>query len=207
MTPRLIALVALLAGFATEVAAQTAQPTPPPPPTRLRGTIAALDGNVVTITTREGTTEKVKLADNWSVLVVAPITLAEVKKDAYVGIATLKGPDGAMHALEVLVFPENMRGAGEGHYAWDLQPNSMMTNANVSAVVAGSDATTLTLVYKTGEQVIKVGPNTPIVTFQPGMRELAKPGAKLIVTATRQPDGSLTAARLAIGKDGMMPPM
>jgi hypothetical protein len=204
MTIRLIAMIAALAGLAVDATAQTAPPTPP---VRLRGAIAALDGNIVTIATREGTTEKVKLADNWSVLLVAPIALADVKKDSYVGIATLKGPDGAMYALEVLVFPENMRGAGEGHYPWDLQPQSMMTNANVTAVVAASDATTLTLTYKTGEQVIKVRPDTPVVTFLPGTRELAKPGAKLIVTAMRQPDGTLTAARLAIGKDGMMPPM
>ena len=133
----------------------------------------------------EGAAEKVRLADNWSVLLVAPIALAEVKKDSYVGIATLKGPDNAQYALEVLVFPEAMRGAGEGYYAWDLQPGSILTNANVNVVVAVSDATALTLGYKTGEQVIKVPPNTPIVTFQPGTRELAKPGAKLIVTATR----------------------
>ena len=193
-----IAAVALLA--AGVAAAQTT-------PTRLRGAITAVDGNTVTIATREGGTATVKMADNWSVNLVVPASLADVKAGTYVGIASL-GSDADRTALEVLIFPEAMRGAGEGHYAWDLLPNSMMTNATVATVASVSDGQTLKLDYKGGgTQTIKVKPGIPIVTFQPGQRADAKPGAKVFVVAQKAADGSLTAARLAVGKDGMTPPM
>ena len=102
------------------------------PPTRLRGSIAAIDGKTVTIATREGTQVPVKLADNWSVMLVSPVTMADIKENSFVGIASMKGPDGTLNALEVLVFPEAARGSNEGHYPWDLQPESMMTNATVA---------------------------------------------------------------------------
>ncbi len=204
---RFFAFVALLAGFAT-VAAAPGIAQAPPQNVRLRGAIESIDGNNLVIKTREGASQKVTLNDNWGVTLVVPTKLADIKANSYVGIASLKGPDGALYALEVLVFPEAMRGTGEGHYPWDLQPESMMTNATVEGVVASSDATTLTLKYKgDGVQTIKVRPNTPIVTFEPGTKELAKPGAKLLTTTQKQPDGTLRTTRLAIGKDGMMPPM
>jgi hypothetical protein len=178
------------------------------PPTRLRGSIAAIDGKTVTVATREGSTAKVNLADNWGVLLVVPATMADIKENSYVGIASLKGTDGTQNALEVLVFPENMRGLGEGHYPWDLQPDSMMTNANVAKVATAPTGETLTLTYKGGgTQTIVVKPGTPIVTFRPGTQADAKVGAKLMVTATKGPDGNLGAARLAVGKDGLKPPM
>jgi hypothetical protein len=176
-------------------------------PTRLRGAITKIEGNTVTIATREGTSQTVKLADNWSVNLVVPATMADIKPGAYVGIASL-GSDADRTALEVLIFPEAMRGAGEGHYEWDLQPKSMMTNATVGTVAAVSDGQSLKLDYKGGgTQTIKVKPGIPIVTFQPGKQEDAKPGAKVFVTAQKAADGTLTAARLAVGKDGLTPPM
>ena len=194
-----LALAALLAF----TAAATAQS----PPTRLRGSIAAIDANTATITTREGSSVPVKLADNWAVVLVAPATMADIKENSFVGIASLKGPDGALNALEVLVFPEAARGSNEGHYPWDLQPESMMTNATVSTVAAAPDGQTLTLKYKDGTQAIKVKPGTPIVTFAPGDRADAKVGAKVFLGAAKAADGSLTAGRLLVGKDGLTPPM
>ena len=194
--------VALLALFAT-VSATVAQS----PPTRLRGTIAAIDGKTATIATRDGSNVTVKLADNWGVALVSPISMADIKENSFVGIASLKGPDGKLNALEVLVFPENMRGVGEGHYPWDLQPESMMTNATVAAVASASDGQTLTLKYKDGTQTIRVKPGTPIVTFAPGDRAEAKVGAKVFLGAAKGADGSLTATRMLIGKDGLTPPM
>jgi hypothetical protein len=174
---------------------------------RLRGAITAIDGKTVTIAVRDGTTADVKLADNWTVNLVTPLTLADVKQGSFVGIAS-SGTDADRTALEVLVFPEAMRGTGEGHYAWDLQPNSMMTNANVATVASASDGQTLKLDYKGGgSQTIKVKPGTPIVTFQPGRQSDAKVGAKVFVIAQKAPDGSMTAARLGVGKDGLTPPM
>jgi hypothetical protein len=201
-TTRLIsaALAAVVILFGLSAWAQTT-------PVRLRGSITAIDGKTVTIATREGTTQTVKLADNWSVNLVVPAKLEDIKAGTYVGIASL-GSDADRTALEVLVFPEPMRGAGEGHYEWDLQPKSMMTNATVATVASVSDGQSLKLDYKGGgTQTIKVKPGTPIVTFQPGKQEDAKPGAKVFLIAQKAADGTMTAARLGVGKDGLTPPM
>ncbi|MGD9882767.1 MAG: hypothetical protein AB7F22_07430 [Reyranella sp.] len=197
---------AMLLGFAA-IPAVEAQTPPSSPPTRLRGAIAAIDGKTATIATREGTSVPVKLADDWAVMLVSPLAMTDIKQGSFVGIASLKGPDGTLNALEVLVFPEAARGSNEGHYPWDLQPESLMTNATVSTVASTGDGQTLTLDYKGGSQTIKVKPGTPIVTFAPGDRADAKVGAKVFLGAAKAADGSLTAARLLVGKDGLTPPM
>ncbi len=198
-----VALVVTLA-FVADALAQT---PPASPPTRLRGSIVAIDGKTATIATREGTSVPVKLADNWAVMLVSPVTMADIKENSFVGVASMKGPDGTLNALEVLIFPEAARGSGEGHYPWDLQPESMMTNATVATVAAAPDGQTLTLKYKGGTQAIRVKPGTPIVTFAPGDRADAKVGAKVFLGATKGADGQLTAGRLLVGKDGLTPPM
>lgn len=193
-------LAAAVLGLSFTASAQTT-------PVRLRGAITAIDDKTVTIAVRDGTTANVRLADNWSASLVTPLTLADVKQGSFVGIAST-GTDADRTALEVLVFPEAMRGTGEGHYAWDLQPNSMMTNATVATVASASDGQTLKLDYKGGgTQTIKVKPGTPIVTFQPGQRSDARVGAKVFVIAQKAADGTMTAARMAVGKDGLTPPM
>lgn len=202
VTVRFIAglLVATILGLSFTASAQTT-------PVRLRGAITAIDGKTVTIAVRDGTTANVKLADKWTVNLVTPLTLADVKQGSFVGIAST-GTDADRTALEVLVFPEAMRGTGEGHYPWDLQPKSMMTNANVATVASASDGQTLKLDYKGGgTQTIKVKPGTPIVTFQPGQQSDAKVGAKVFIIAQKAADGTMTAARLGVGKDGLTPPM
>ena len=198
---RLIACAAALVAFAASALAQTT-------PIRLRGSIAALDGNTLTVATREGGTAKVALADKWAVALVAPLTLADIKEGSFVGVASMKKSDGTLEALEVLVFPEAARGSNEGHYPWDLQPESLMTNANVSKVVKSGDAQTLTLAYKgDGTQTIHVGKDVPVVTFLPGTQADAKVGAKVFIGATKAADGSLSATRINVGKDGLTPPM
>ena len=193
----LVGVALLSAGVA---AAQTT-------PARLRGAITAIDGKTVTIATREGAAAVVKLADNWTVTLVVPANLADIKPGTFVGVASL-GSDADRTALEVLVFPDAMKGSNEGHYPWDLQPNSMMTNATVSTVSGAPDGQSLKLDYKGGgTQTIKVKPGTPIVTFQPGDRADAKVGAKVFVGAQKAADGSMTAGRLNVGKDGLTPPM
>jgi len=117
-------------------------------------------------------------------------------------------PDGTQTALEVLVFPEPMRGSNEGHYPWDLKPGSMMTNATVAdAVAMNPGGRRMTLKYKDGEKTVVVPDDAPIVTFEPGDKAMLVPGAHVLVTATKQPDGTLTAARVAVGKNGLVPPM
>lgn len=194
-----VACVVIAFSLAATMSAAAAQGAP----TRLRGSIAGIDGNTATIATREGTTVAVKLADNWGVMLVSPVTMADIKENSFVGIASLKGPDGTLNALEVLVFPEAAPGSNEGHYPWDLQPESMMTNATVTTVVSANDGQTLTLEYKGGAQAIKVKPGTPIVTFAPG----DKADAKVFLGAAKAADGSLTATQLLVGKDGLTPPM
>jgi hypothetical protein len=141
------------------------------------------------------------------VTAVAKIGIERITPGAFVGAASMPQPDGTHAALEVLLFPEARRGSGEGHYPWDLQPGSMMTNATVADVASVEKGRRMTLKYKDGEQVVVVPPDAPIVTFEPGDRAMLKAGAHVIVTATKQPDGTLTAGGVAVGKDGLVPPM
>lgn len=205
----MVRLVSVFLGATAVVAAiwSTSALAQTSPPTRLRGAITAIDATHATVATREGNTVQVKLADNWNAVLVVPIAASEIKVGSFVGIASLKGADGALNALEVLVFPESARGSNEGHYPWDLQPESMMTNATVSTLAASSDGQALTLTYKGGTQTINVRPGIPIVTFEPGQKADAKAGVKVMIPATRGADGELTAARVLVGKDGLTPPM
>lgn len=196
-----IAALALLLG-GTAALAQTPQWV------RVRGTIEKVDGTTLTVKTREGQTVTLRLADNVGVVATMKRSLADIKANDFVGIAAL--PQGAgkpQRALEVLIFPEAMRGTGEGHYPWDLMPESTMTNAAVAETVTSVDGATLTLKYKDGTQSIVVPPGTPIVTFVPSSKDAFKPGAAIfVVAATRAEDGSLSAPRVTVGGD-IPPPM
>lgn len=175
---------------------------------RVRGTIDRVEGPVYVVKARDGGELKVTLADNGAVTAVVKAALADIKPGSFVGVASMPQTDGSLRALEVLIFPEAMRGTGEGHYAWDLRPQSMMTNANVEQTVTGVDGQTLSLKYKDGEKKILVPADTPIVSFAPGDKGELKPGAKIFIAAAKkQPDGSLQAARIGYGKDGLTPPM
>lgn len=187
----------------------TAVPALAQTPARIRGSIVSLNGQVLTVKTRTGAEVKVKLDDKYSVAAVVPIAISDIKQGSFVGAASMKQADGSMKALEVLVFPEAMRGSGEGSYAWDLLPNSTMTNANVEAVVDGTSGREMTLTYKgEGKQKIVVPAGVPIVTFQPGDASLLKPGALVFIGGAKpEADGSFTAGRVNVGKDGFKPPM
>jgi hypothetical protein len=191
----------------TAPAAPSAPSTQSAPPTRIRGTIASLKGQMLTINTRDGSKVDVSLNDPLTVTTVKRLKLADIKEGSYVGVASKTGADGSAQALEVLVFPDSMRGVGEGHYAWDLQPGSMMTNANVTAVVKAKAGNDLTLTYKDGTQKITVPANTPIVTFAPAERSDLKPGARVMFGATKSADGKLTASRITVATHGVNPPM
>ncbi len=196
-----VAFLALMfVGFAPWAHAQA-------PAQRIRGDVVALDGNTLQVKSRTGEALTVKLADNFTVSAVAKRDLAAVVPGLFIGTATLTKPDGTLEALEVLIFPEASRGSNEGHYPWDLQPGSMMTNATVSEVVAVGTARKLTLKYKDGEKVVVVPPGAPVVTFEPGERAMLVPGSHVMFGATKQPDGTLTAGRVNVGKDGLVPPM
>ena len=180
----------------------------PAPTQRIRGDVVAIDGSNLQVKARSGETLSVKLADNYVVTAVVKIDMTAIKPGAFIGTATVPQPDGTLTSLEVLVFPESMRGSNEGHYPWDLKPGSMMTNATIADVASvGQGGRRMTLKYKDGEKSIVVPEDVPIVTFEPGDKAMLVPGAHVLLTATKQPDGSLTAARVAVGKNGLVPPM
>jgi hypothetical protein len=176
--------------------------------TRVRGTIEKVDGNTLTVKSREGANLTVKLKDNATVTGVAKAALADIKQNSFVGITAMPQPDGTQKAIEVHIFPEARRGAGEGHRPWDLVPNSTMTNANVEQLVTAVDGPMLTMKYKEGEKKISVPNNATIVQFVNGDKADLKPGAKVFIGAfTKLPDGSIEAAGINVGKDGVTPPM
>ena len=200
MNRRRLALV-LAASLAAGVA--WAQPQPVQ---RIRGTVQAIDGTTLVVAERSGATVRVALAESTGVSEVLPIGTDAIRPGVYIGTAALKGADGALSALEVLVFPDAMRGTAEGHGPWDLQPGSTMTNATIAEVMAAPNGRSLVLRYKDGEQTIVVPDGVPIVTYRPADRSLLVPGAKVVMFAQVR-DGTLTALRVLAGKDGFQPPM
>jgi hypothetical protein len=175
---------------------------------RVRGTIDRVEGPIYVVKARDSAELKVTLAENGIVVAIVKASLADIKPGLFVGSTGMPQPDGSQKAIEVHIFPEAMRGTGEGHYPWDLQADSTMTNANVEETVAGVDGQTLTLKYKTGEKKIVVTPQTAIVTYHPGDKNDLRPGTKIFIAAAKkQADGTLQAARINYGKDGLTPPM
>jgi hypothetical protein len=177
------------------------------PPVRVRGTIERIDGATYVVKARDGAELKVTLADNPQIAGIIKASLSDIKQNSFVGVTAMPQPDGSLNAVEVHIFPESMRGTGEGHYPWDLQPQSTMTNANVEQVVSAVDGRTLTLKYKDGEKKITVPANAPIVTYVPGDKSDIKPGAKVFIVAVKQADGTLQGRAWRIGRDGLTPPM
>ncbi len=205
MTPRLFAATILL-GLTAGLASAQAQ-APAAPPTRIRGTIASVDGNVLNITSRDGAAMKITLADNVAVTVPKKLTMADIKSDSYIGTAAMPQADGSLVAQEVVVFPEAARGSGEGQFPWDLTAGSMMVNANVAAMVESTNGRDLNLAYKGGTAKVRVPADVPIVTFVPAAKSDLKPGAKVFLAATKAADGSMSTARVTVEKDGVAPPM
>jgi hypothetical protein len=174
---------------------------------RVRGTIESIDGPTYVIKARDGAELKVALADKAQIAAVVTASLTDIKQGLFVGVTAMPQADGSLSAVEVHIFPEAMRGTGEGHYSWDLRPKSTMTNANVDQVVTAVDGQTLTLKYKDGEKRIFVPADTPIVAYVRGDNNDLKPGARVFIAAVKQPDGTLQGRAWRIGRDGVTPPM
>jgi hypothetical protein len=177
-------------------------------PVRLRASIERVDQGSITVKERSGEIITLVVPANLVVSEVYPIDITNIKPGSYIGSAAMLQPDGTLKALEVLVFPETSRGAGEGHRGWDLQPQSTMTNATVEEllVVSGNASRTLKLKYKDGEKTLTVPTDVPIVTLKPGDTSLLVVGAKLFITAEIR-DGKPTAIRITAGRNGFEPPM
>lgn len=174
---------------------------------RVRGAIESLSGDKLVVRTREGGDATIALKAGWKVAGVRQASVEDIKPGDFVGVASLpkgSGPDGA---IEVLIFPASMKGTGEGNRPWDAQPNSQMTNATVSNAVKSVDGHTITLTYQGKEKTITIADATPIVTLAPATKGDLKAGAGVIVTAEKAADGSISASQIAVGLNGITPPM
>jgi hypothetical protein len=175
---------------------------------RIRGTIEKVDGAVYVVKNRDGAEVKLSVIDPQLYVAIVKSTMADIKPGMFVGATGMTQPDGNQKAIEVHIFPESMRGTGEGHYDWDLRPNTKMTNANVEQTVAGVDGPVLSVKYKDGEKKILVTPETAVVTYVVGDKGDLKPGIKIFVGAAKKgADGTGTTPRVTYGKDGLTPPM
>ena len=213
----LAAILAVLASLASSMTlAQTpAGPASPTSPVvRVRATIEKIDASSITVKDRSGEIVTLMRAADMPVNEVYAIQLADIKPGSYVGTAAMPQPDGSQVALEVLVFPEAARGSSEGHYPWDLQPQSTMTNATVADLSAAPSTVPggqkMTLKYKDGEKVVIVPASAPVVTFKPAslddQKVLLVPGARVLINA-QDKDGKPAALRMIVGRNGFAPPM
>ena len=194
-------LASLIAILSNSAVAQTASPL------RLRGMIDTVDAQSATMTTREGKVVKLAITKDTQYSYVKAMKMSDIKAGSFIGAAGKSGKDGTIEALEVVVFPEERRGTGEGHYAWDLLPESSMTNATVAAVAESNSGQELNLVYKDGSKKVTVPKGVPIVTILGGMAADVRAGLPVFVVATQKESGEMTAARIIVGKDGVAPPM
>jgi hypothetical protein len=171
-------------------------------PTRVRGTITSLEGDVLSVNSREGKELKIQLAPDAQVALAKKASAADFKPGAYVGVTSVKGPDGRLVARRVHALGPQVP---QMHGAWDSIPDSMMTNATLDATAQVGAGTELVLKNKDGEQKILVTPQTEYYTFAPGTRADLKPGES-IFTGAAQKDGKLVAQRITVSKDGVRPP-
>jgi hypothetical protein len=199
---RPLVAVVMLVGSCLYASAQQ-----PPTPSRVRGTIESVDGDVLSVKSRSGEDVKLHMTGDIRVVGIIKIALSDIKVGSFIGTTTVPGPDGGQNAVEVHVFPEAMRGTGEGSRPYDLRPNSTMTNATVDQSVVGNDGHTLLIKYKDGEKKVLVSAETPVVTYVPADKSDLKAGAKVIAFMKKLPDGSFETNRVSVGRDGLTPPM
>jgi len=204
--PRLIAIGATSALIAIN-ALSPAFAAGPADKVRVRGTVVSLSGDQLKVNSREGKPVTVTLQPGWKVSAVAKASIGDIKPGDFVGIASLPKSEGGDGALEVLILPPQLKGMGEGSYVWDLKPNSTMTNATVADAVKSVSGSTVTVNYHGKEKKISIPDGTPVVTLAPATPDDVKPGAVVFVSTDKGADGSLSAAQLIVGKNGVVPPM
>jgi hypothetical protein len=186
------------------------------PPVNVRGTITRVEGNTVDIKKPDGQSAEVRLASNATVVSVAKAATADIKPGSFIGTAATPRTDGTLQAIEIHIFPESMRGTGEGNRAWDLRPGSSMTNGTVAPKsgrvdnnkVSKVEGNKLIVDYNGGTKVVAITPSTKVVALVPGNASELKPNAQVFIpAAAKTADGTLTASRITVGKDGTAPPM
>ncbi len=194
----------VMAALAFAAWSQMSGPAQAQAPARVSGIVETLTGDTLVVNTAAAGPLTVILRDDTRIIALANRQLSDIKPGDFVGSAAIKGMDGKLHAQEVHIFPEALRGSGEGHRDM-AQPDQTMTNATVSVVGKAAKGQVLTLNYKGGTQEIDVGPEVRIVTFIPGDRSLLKHGATVVVSGVKGPDGSLVARSVQAEKDGVLP--
>ena len=172
----------------------------------VRGAIVSVSGEKLVVKNNRGAEQTIALDKDTRVAAISIAKIEDIKPGSYIGTAAIPQPDGSQKALEVHVFPPAMAGTGDGHRPFDLAPNSTMTNGTVGDMVA-SNGRTLTLKYKGGEKKIIVPEDVPIVNIEAGERSMLVAGAKVVLRARKNPDDSLTAVSVSVGKNGITPPM
>jgi len=180
----------------------------PAPPVRIRGTVDKLDGQILTVNTREGTKDSIALAPNYIVRTVVRRQLSDIKTGDYVASTSVKSKDGKLHAIEVHIFLAAQRGVvPELQAPWDLVPDSVMTNAVVTGIAKVPSGRVLSLTYKGTPTEVIVGPKVPIVTYAPGDSGMLQHGKAVFLIAQQKPDGSFGAANVTVESKGVKPPM
>lgn len=183
-----------------------AQAAPAGTPLRIRGTVAKLDGHALTVKERNGETATIALARNVAVVTLVKKSLSDIKPGDFVASTGIKDKDGKIHAIEARIFPKATPASGR-QFAWDLSPDSVMTNATVGTVTQAPEGEVLHVTFKGGQSEYSIGPGVPVLATAPGDMSLLKPGSAVFVIALKHPDGSLTSSRLYAEKDGIKPPM
>lgn len=196
------------AGFALAISliSATAMAAAPPSPTRVRGVISAIDDSQVVVQPKTGAPITVALTKEWRVSVTKPVKVDQIVAGSFIGTTEIPQADGSGRSLEVHVFPPGVK-VGEGHYAWDLQPGSMMTNGTVGKVVSGANGRELQISYPNGERRVTVPPNVPVVQIEGGERTQVKVGIPVFLIAVPRADGTFVTSSISIGENGAAPPM
>lgn len=195
-----------LAGLVTAPALAQAPSSPNPPPTvRIRGTVDKLDGDTLTVKATDGSMQTITVADK-SVQYLEKKSLSDIKAGDFLASTGMKGTDGKIHAIEVRIFPKATPDGGR-QFAWDLSPDSVMTNATVGQVTQTPDGPLVHVTFTGGESEYTIGPNVPILAGVDGDKSLLQPGKAVFVIARKGDDGKLTSARIFVEKDGVKPPM
>lgn len=183
-----------------------AQAPPGVTPDRIRGTVDQLAGRTLTVKERDGQIATVALAPNAAIETLVKRSLADIKPGDFVASTGIRAKDGEIHAIEVRIFPKAEPNGGR-QFAWDLSPDSVMTNATVGMVTKAPEGEVLHVTFKGGKSEYSVGPDVPVLATAPGDISLLKPGVAVFVLAQKHADGSLTSNRLYAEKNGVKPPM
>ncbi len=184
-----------------------AQAPPTGTPVHVRGTVEKLDGQNLTVKSRDGQSLSIVLGPSFTVRAVVSKSVSDIKPGDFVASTSVKGPDGMLQAIELHILPESLRGRADGQSPTDLVPNSLMTNATVAQIVSAPQGHVMKVTYKGKEAEINVPPGIPIVGYVAGDAALLQPGVAVVIFARKQPDGTLTAAGVTAEKDGVKPPM